>query len=145
MQHYLMYHRSKQDNRGYTVDYYHNDPYVWHDPYLWSFCHFSGRQKPAGVKPGSVIVWLTRDERKTGPSDPYFCSLVFVVGRVLKLEEARTLYGRTHDRLLDRWHFQEGLCAHPDADQTCEADMTQSFVPFHEAEATNRFSILMTI
>jgi hypothetical protein len=130
-----MYHRSKHDSRGYTIDYYDNDPYVWHDPYLWSFCHFSGTHRPRGVKPGSVILWLTRDEGKSRPSDPYFCDLVFIVGRVLKLEEARAQYG-THDFLLDRLHFQAGLQAHPDADLTCEADMAQSFIPYPAVEVS---------
>jgi hypothetical protein len=136
MKHYLIHHQSKQDSRGYTVDRYHNDPYVWHDPYLWSFCRFR-----RVVEPGSVIVWLTRDEGKNHRSDPYFCDLVFVVGHVMTLEDARNLYGK-RDRLLDHYHFEVGLANHPDANLTCVADMSQSFIPYPAIEVSSTIDAL---
>jgi hypothetical protein len=140
MHHYLIHHKSKRDSRDYTVDCYHNDPYVWHDPYMWSFCRFHRSPRPT-VEPGSVIVWLTRPKGKNHHSDPYFCDLVFVVGNVMELEKARTLYGK-RDRLLDCYHFEQGLATYPHADLTCVADMTQSFIPHPAIEVSSTIDAL---
>lgn len=123
MRGYLIHHWSKKDVNGYYADVFHNDPYVWHTPYLWSFCHMGSHPK---VEPGTVILWLTKLENVP----PFCCDLVFVVGEVLPLIEAKKKYA-PHDTILAQTHFQQGLSSHKEAinNFTCVADMDRSYIP----------------
>jgi hypothetical protein len=120
----IVFHKTALYDDTIRADQYRNDPYVWFDPFLWSFCHLAQRPR---IEIGMPVLFLSKVD------GVYVCDLVFVVGEILSLQEARDRYEHL-DQELARDHFQKGVDNHQqyaasDDAKTYVTDMSRSYIP----------------